>query len=164
MIRTILIFLLFAGVTFFFYQNNNVLSERSLVGTWQLKIEDLDDLKTYESDRKDRTEMNLGDRLESALKSGLSSFFGDLLEDFEIRFVFGRNNVARMEIDALGGHEIENLEWEVLNRNQVAIREKDSRDRENNIWIFENGKLISTDRNQDGELEKNYDVYMTKVR
>ncbi len=164
MIRTILIFLLFAGVTFFFYRNNKVLSERSLVGTWQLAIEDLDDLKTYESDREDRTEMNLGDRLESALKSGLSSFFGDLLEDFEIRFVFERNNVARMEIDALGGHEIEDLEWKVLNRNQVAIREKDSRDKETNIWILENGKLISTDLNKDGELEKNYDVYMTKVK
>ncbi|MDH3245369.1 MAG: hypothetical protein OEM26_12185 [Saprospiraceae bacterium] len=164
MIRVILIFAAFAGITFLFYQNRNVVSERTLVGTWELVIEDLDDLKTYDRKNKDRAEMDLGDRLESALKSGLSSFFGDLLEDFEIRFVFEKNNQAKMEIDVLGGHEIENLEWEVLNRNQVAIREKDSRDKETNIWILENGKLISTDLNKDGELEKNYDVYMTKGR
>ncbi|MDH3649637.1 MAG: hypothetical protein OEQ53_08130 [Saprospiraceae bacterium] len=165
MIRIILALAILFGIAAFYVQGQSKLSERSLLGTWELVIEDLDFTDKTKYAGKDRARMSPGERLGAALETGIFSFLGDLLEDFEIHFTFLKEHQVEMEIEILGEREVKYLQWELTDHNQVIISEDDADEIEDgDIWILEDGKLISTEKNKGEQLEKDYDTYMVKVK
>ncbi len=140
----------------------SILNERRLLGTWELIIEDLDFEKIRKVRNKHRDDLDVGDRLGSAIEQAALTFVSDLLVDFEIRFTFLKDHTAELNIFILGEHEKEYLEWKITNKRELILRDKDDNYFDmDDVWVLENGKLVSKEKHNTDSNEG--DVYLVKV-
>ena len=111
-------------------------TEKDLLRTWQMVIEDLENTKQEYTGKKNRTseDMDASGRLEPAIESAVAEFVNEMVGGIDIRFTFLAYKKVNMEIDIMGEYETENLKWHINENGGVVLEDKD-RDTGDEAWF-----------------------------
>ena len=137
-------------------QAQDRVSEKRLLGTWEMIIdieEDMDEAKR-DLDEEDNI-------LGEIFLSSISGLVEGILENIEIIFEFNPNGELILFVTALEeDSEEEYLEWMINRRGElIIIGETDNLDMDDDdYWLMDGNKLLLY---EDGELSEN--VYLLKV-
>ncbi len=88
--------------------------------------------------------------LGSLFSGPLSSFVVDLLEDIDIQMEFLDGGKLKISVEAFGEEDVEYEEWYINSHGELILGDDD----DDEIWLFENGKLYQYDKKSKGRLEK----------
>jgi hypothetical protein len=156
-------------MTFFLFLGGAILAqqpvtEKDLLGTWQMVIEDLEHQKERfeDKDSRDYDDRDATDRFGRAIESAVNAFVSDLIGDIDIQFTFMENHRARLTLDIMGEHETESLEWYINDDGYLVLIDDDRDDYDDDVWAFEDGKLVSYEMRR-GELIREKDVHMVRI-
>ncbi len=156
--RTVLILVAALAIGWHIHEPTKI-SEKQLLGTWELVIEDLDRAKKKVCESKDKEDLDAGQRLGAAFERAISTFVVDLLDDFGVRFTFLENHDVKMEVAVLGERELEYLTWDLTDEGEVIIRNLNDDD-EDEVWILKGDRLIC----KESKDKDHQDAYMRRVK
>ncbi len=135
-------FLILLGFLAFAVNSQSKVTEKDLEGKWKM-VFDFD-----EDDMEEEIEDSFW--LGSLFSGPLSSFVVDLLEDIDIQMEFLDGGKLKISVEAFGEEDVEYEEWYINSHGELILGDDD----DDEIWLFENGKLYQYDKKSKGRLEK----------
>ena len=134
-------------------------SDHDIEGEWKMVI-DLD-REEFEEEWDEESEFG------QFIARSVTDFVYDIINEIEVYFEFQNNNRVRVTAGAFGEREVEYTDWHVNRDGELIIGELDDFDidiggHEDDIWMMEDGVLLSYEKERYGELEYN-NVYLIRV-
>ena len=129
-------------------------SERKLLGLWELKI----DIKsTIEEESEDKN------FFEKIMLKTVSSFVQNVMEEVEVNFEFKKQGVLYV-FTIIDNEKKENevLSWKINRKGQLLIEDLKTEKislKSDGVWTFHKGSLYQVD--SDGKIEKN--IHLKKM-
>ena len=134
----------------------NQVNEDNLEGQWKLEIDITEEHFEEEWDE------------ESALGRFIARTVTDLvknvMEEIDIRFEFLSNHRLRVTAEIFDEREVEYTDWYITRDGELKIGDSEhfKNDDDDDIWLMEDGILVSYERNRDDDLQYNH-VYLIKL-
>ena len=133
--------------------------ERDVEGEWKMVI-DLD-REEFEEDWDEESEFG------RFIAESVTDFVYDIIDEIDIYFEFQSHNRVRVTAGAFGEREVKYTDWHINQDGELIIGEVDDFDidigeQEDDIWMLEDGVLLSYDKGDHGELDYN-NVYLVRV-
>ena len=152
---------LFAGIAL---TAQSKVREKDLVGTWKMVIPDMENaLDRHAKKVRTKDADDAGERFEQAIENAVGEFVGSLLEDFEIEFTFLKDHRAKMDMDILGEHETEYLEWYITDDGGLVLIDENDNADDDEKWMMEGNRLVQYEK-KGNRWEKDDDSYMVKIK
>ncbi len=142
--------------------------EKDILGEWDLVI-DLDHVKEEVEEELEEEEFWLA----RSFAKSVSNFALDIVESIDVRFDFRDNGEVKISVKVFGERETEWAEWYINDDGELIIEDEDDHRRrrsrrfsmgysnDNDVWLLEDGKLHSYDKDRRGRLERQ-EVYLKR--
>ena len=124
------------------------ITERFLLGTWQLKI-DIEDELEQETEEADSM-------FESIILSAVTNAVTGILDRIDITIDFRSDGEAKLIVNAFGNQEIEYTEWFIDKKGRLSITETDNFKTDLSEYWARDGEIIVL--LEDNEIKK--EVYL----
>ncbi|OEK02261.1 hypothetical protein BFP97_12360 [Roseivirga sp. 4D4] len=142
--------------------------EKDILGEWELVI-DMDHVKDEVEEELEEEEFWLA----RSFAKSVSNFALDIVESIDVRFDFRDNGEVKISVKVFGERETEWAEWYINDDGELIIEDEDDHRRrrsrnfsmgysnDNDVWLLEDGKLHSYDKDRRGRLERQ-EVYLKR--
>lgn len=142
--------------------------EKDILGEWELVI-DIDNVRDEVEEELEEEEFWLARRFAKSM----SNFALDIVESIDVRFDFRDDGDVKISVKVFGERETEWAEWYINDDGELIIEDEDDRrgrrkrnfsmgySNDNDVWLLEDGKLQSFDKDRRGRLEKQ-EVYLKR--
>jgi hypothetical protein len=141
------------------FSQSGKVSERKLMGEWQLII-DIEDAMDEAKQELREEENVLGEWFVGAI----SGIVETALENIEIYFVFEPDGVMRIYTNEDDDDDVDDATWFINRSGYLVIDSNDDGDNisidDTDYWLMRGNKLIPVDEDEDGEKEN---VYLMKI-
>lgn len=134
----------------------NQVNEDDLEGQWKLVI----DLTEEHFEEEWDEESALG----RFIARTVSDFVENIMEEVDIRFEFLSNHRLRVTAEIFDEREVEYTDWYITRDNELKIGDSEhfKNDDDDDIWLMEDGVLVSYEKKWDDDLHYNH-VYLIKL-
>ena len=134
----------------------NQLNEDDLEGQWKLVI----DLTEEHFEEEWDEESALG----RFIARTVTDFVENIMEEVDIRFEFLSNHRLRVTAEIFDDREVEYTDWYITRDSELKIGDSEhfKNDDDDDIWLMEDGVLVSYEKKWDDDLHYNH-VYLIKL-
>ncbi|MFY0606947.1 MAG: hypothetical protein JXR10_09535 [Cyclobacteriaceae bacterium] len=130
-------------------------TEKFLLGTWDLTIDIDEELKEMEDEARETESL-----FESVILNTVSGAVSGLLNRLDISLEFRKGGEVKVVVEAFGERETEYTEWSIDSRGRLHIEDSDSFSTDlSDLWMRDGNVLVLINEDDDDKTE----VYMRKV-